>query len=179
MKQDSIRISLTPGLLSRLNCTASLLNILAAASMAEFGSEKTAASKRRRFSEKDVLTAMAKDCPTCHPLAGRVLRRHLPLADESAKSSSHLQRQLRHLSDEDNSFGTDEFMRLCELDRCKNLLNINMLSAVSGKPPVWAEYCNREEETALSVLRRKNGHPKPYQVQLWGIGNEVWQAAAI
>jgi alpha-N-arabinofuranosidase len=38
----------------------------------------------------------------------------------------------------------------------------------------WAEYCNRKEDTTISRERAANGHPEPYNVEFWGIGNEVW-----
>lgn len=75
---------------------------------------------------------------------------------------------------EDNSFGTDEFMRLCALTGAKPWLNLNLLSGSVQEAVEWAEYCNRAESTALSNLRRENGSEAPYDVQLWGIGNEVW-----
>ncbi|MCH4209427.1 alpha-L-arabinofuranosidase C-terminal domain-containing protein [Bifidobacterium sp.] len=36
------------------------------------------------------------------------------------------------------------------------------------------EYCNRQEPTTLAQERAKNGHPEPYRVRYWGVGNEVW-----
>ena len=38
----------------------------------------------------------------------------------------------------------------------------------------WMEYCNRKEPTALSQERKTNGHEKPFEIEYWGIGNEVW-----
>ena len=75
---------------------------------------------------------------------------------------------------EDNSFGTDEFMAFCRLVGGKPWLNINMLSGDVREAVEWSEYCNRKESTALSDLRAANGSKEPYNVQLWGIGNEVW-----
>ena len=75
---------------------------------------------------------------------------------------------------EDNTFGTDEFMRLCALTGAEPWLNINLMSGTVREAAEWAEYVNRAEPTALSALRRKNGSEAPYGVKLWGIGNEVW-----
>ena len=75
---------------------------------------------------------------------------------------------------EDNSFGTDEFMRLCALTGSKPWLNLNLLSGSVREAVEWAEYCNRTESTALSDMRRENGSDAPYGVEMWGIGNEVW-----
>ena len=45
----------------------------------------------------------------------------------------------------------------------------------------WAaaevEYANGSVETRWGALRAKNGHPAPYQVKYWQIGNEVDVAA--
>jgi alpha-N-arabinofuranosidase len=75
---------------------------------------------------------------------------------------------------EKNEFGTDEFMKFCEMVGAKPWLNINMLTGSVQEMVEWAEYCNRKEDTTISRERASNGHPEPYNVELWGIGNEVW-----
>lgn len=37
----------------------------------------------------------------------------------------------------------------------------------------WVEYCNYKKGTYYSNLRAKNGNPEPYNVKIWGLGNEV------
>lgn len=73
-----------------------------------------------------------------------------------------------------NQFGTHEFMELCSLVGAKPWLNVNMMTGSAAEMREWMEYCNREEETGLSRERRENGARKPFGVELWGIGNEVW-----
>ena len=73
-----------------------------------------------------------------------------------------------------NQFGTHEFMELCSLVGAKPWLNVNMMTGSAAEMREWMEYCNREEETALSRERRENGAREPFGVELWGIGNEVW-----
>lgn len=73
-----------------------------------------------------------------------------------------------------NQFGTNEFMKLCELVGAKPWLNINMMTGNTAEMRDWMEYCNREEDTTLSGMRRENGSEKPFQVEMWGIGNEAW-----
>ncbi|TCD54048.1 alpha-L-arabinofuranosidase [Alloscardovia theropitheci] len=75
---------------------------------------------------------------------------------------------------EDNQFGTDEFLQLCELIGAEPWININLMSGTIQEMRDWMEYCNRAEDTELSRLRARNGHPEPYNVKYWGIGNEVW-----
>lgn len=73
-----------------------------------------------------------------------------------------------------NQFGTHEFMKLCGLVGAKPWLNINMMTGNSAEMRDWMEYCNREEETTLAAERKANGAAEPFNVELWGIGNEVW-----
>ncbi|NMM96590.1 alpha-L-arabinofuranosidase [Bifidobacterium sp. DSM 109960] len=75
---------------------------------------------------------------------------------------------------DDHSFGTDEFLRLCELLGAEPWININMLSGTVAEMKDWMEYCNREQPTDLAKEREANGHKAPYGVKYWGIGNEVW-----
>ncbi|GEP73217.1 alpha-N-arabinofuranosidase [Lentilactobacillus rapi] len=73
-----------------------------------------------------------------------------------------------------HQFGTDEFMHFCELIGAEPWLNINLLSGSVQEMKEWMEYCNRKETTSLSNERKANGHPEPYNVQFWEIGNEAW-----
>lgn len=75
---------------------------------------------------------------------------------------------------DDHHFGTDEFLRLCETLGAEPWININMLSGSVAEMKDWMEYCNREQPTDLANERARNGHPRPYNVKYWGIGNEVW-----
>lgn len=75
---------------------------------------------------------------------------------------------------ETNQFGTHEFMELCERVGAKAWLNINMLRGSVQEMVEWAEYCNRLEDTTLSRERAANGHEAPFNVELWGLGNECW-----
>ena len=36
----------------------------------------------------------------------------------------------------------------------------------------WVEYCNLEREGRYAKWRSENGHPRPYGVKYWSIGNE-------
>jgi alpha-N-arabinofuranosidase len=45
----------------------------------------------------------------------------------------------------------------------------------------WVEYCNGSGDTYWANRRRANGHPDPYNVRYWGLGNEMygaWQIGA-
>ena len=75
---------------------------------------------------------------------------------------------------EDNSFGTHEFLELCGLIGCDPYLAANVGSGTVEEMAHWMEYLNSNADTQLTRLRAQNGHPAPYGVTLWGIGNESW-----
>jgi len=75
---------------------------------------------------------------------------------------------------ESNQFGTDEFMRLCGVIETEPYICLNVGSGSPEEALGWVEYCNSTQDTALTGLRRENGHPEPYGVKFWGIGNENW-----
>jgi alpha-N-arabinofuranosidase len=75
---------------------------------------------------------------------------------------------------EDNSFGTDEFLKLCSLIGCEPYLAGNMGTGSPEELESWIEYCNYKGTSDRTALRAANGHPEPYHVKYWGIGNESW-----
>lgn len=76
--------------------------------------------------------------------------------------------------EESNAFGTDEFMELCRRIGCQPYLCTNAGSGTSEEMSDWVEYCNLESAGRWARLRRANGHPQPYGVRYWSIGNENW-----
>jgi len=75
---------------------------------------------------------------------------------------------------EPNEVGTDEFLRFCELAGLKAMLCVNFGSGTPEEAANWVEYCNGGPGTPMGRLRAQNGHPEPYNVMEWDIGNEVW-----
>ncbi len=75
---------------------------------------------------------------------------------------------------EDNSFGTHEFLELCELLDCDPYISANVGSGTTEQMRDWIEYLNFAGESTLSRQRAENGHPEPFKVSFWGIGNESW-----
>lgn len=75
---------------------------------------------------------------------------------------------------EPNEFGTDEFLRLCETLGCAPYICCNVGSGTPHEAREWLEYCNFGGESSLTRERTQNGHPAPYKVKYWGIGNENW-----
>lgn len=75
---------------------------------------------------------------------------------------------------EDNSFGTHEFLELCSLLKCEPYIAGNMGSGTVEEMAKWVEYLNCGAETTITNMRKQNGHPDPFKVTFWGVGNESW-----
>ena len=75
---------------------------------------------------------------------------------------------------EDNSFGTHEFLELCEMLGCEAYVSVNVGSATVWDMVEWIEYMTSDEDLPMANLRRQNGREKPWQVKFLGIGNESW-----
>lgn len=75
---------------------------------------------------------------------------------------------------EDNSFGTHEFMLLCELLGCEPYINGNVGSGTVQEMSEWVEYLTFDGESPMAQLRAQNGHPKAWKVKYFGVGNESW-----
>jgi alpha-N-arabinofuranosidase len=76
---------------------------------------------------------------------------------------------------EDNSFGTNEFLNMCEMLNAEPYLSVNVGSGTVEDVADWVKYVNHKEGTSpMTDLRQKNGRVKPWHVKFWGIGNEAW-----
>lgn len=70
--------------------------------------------------------------------------------------------------------GTDEWLKLCELVGCEPLICINAGDGTPEEAAQWVEYCNGPPDTPMGALRSANGHPEPYRVRFWEVGNELY-----
>ena len=75
---------------------------------------------------------------------------------------------------EDNSFGTHEFMRLCELVGCEPYISGNIGSGTVEELSNWVEYMTFDGVSPMAELRRKNGREQPWKLKYLGVGNESW-----
>ena len=75
---------------------------------------------------------------------------------------------------EDNSFGTHEFMELCEQLGCKTYINGNVGSGTVQEMSEWVEYMTFKGVSPMAELRKANGHEEPWKVDYFGVGNENW-----
>jgi alpha-N-arabinofuranosidase len=74
--------------------------------------------------------------------------------------------------EETNRFGTDEFLAWCSRIDAKPYL-VHSCRSVDDAVR-WVEYTNYGGDTAYTRTRAANGHPDPYRVRYWGVGNEVY-----
>ncbi|MEO8414628.1 MAG: alpha-L-arabinofuranosidase C-terminal domain-containing protein [Ginsengibacter sp.] len=75
---------------------------------------------------------------------------------------------------EDNSFGTNEFLNMCERLGAEPYLAGNVGSGTVQDLSEWLQYVNFDGKSPMSDWRRQNGRDKPWHVQYWGVGNEAW-----
>ena len=75
---------------------------------------------------------------------------------------------------EDNSFGTHEFLELCDMLGCEPYITGNVGSGTVSEMSKWVEYLNFDGLSPLTEQRKQNGRTKPWNVSFWGVGNESW-----
>ncbi|HEY9154099.1 MAG TPA: alpha-N-arabinofuranosidase [Opitutaceae bacterium] len=73
-----------------------------------------------------------------------------------------------------NDVGTDEFLTMCRLLEVEPYITVNAGSGDEFSAAQWVEYTNGSAETLMGKQRAANGHPAPYHVKFWGVGNEMW-----
>ena len=77
-----------------------------------------------------------------------------------------------------NQFGTNEFMAWCKAVGAEPLMGLNLGTGTAEEAAALVEYCNSDQGTKWSDLRRKHGFSGPYGVKRWCLGNEMdgpWQ----
>ncbi len=81
-----------------------------------------------------------------------------------------------------NSFGTDEFIRMCRRVGAEPVIVVNIGTPHWNRGVEndwlqealdWIEYCNGSVDTKWGAVRAANGHPEPYNVIYWEIDNET------
>lgn len=72
-------------------------------------------------------------------------------------------------------FGIDEFLNFCESLNITPVLTVGYDNNSPLTAAELVEYCNGSVSTFFGALRARNGHPKPYNVVYWEIGNEVYR----
>ena len=75
---------------------------------------------------------------------------------------------------EDNSFGTHDFLDMCEKIGAEPYLSANVGSGIVQDVSDWIQYVNNDGVSPMSAIRMQNGREKPWNVTFWGVGNEAW-----
>jgi alpha-N-arabinofuranosidase len=73
-----------------------------------------------------------------------------------------------------NDVGTDEFLILCRLLGVDPYITVNAGFGDAWSARELVEYTNGAATTPMGKWRAANGHPAPYHVKWWGVGNEPW-----
>ncbi|HEY9258698.1 alpha-N-arabinofuranosidase [Chitinophaga sp.] len=75
---------------------------------------------------------------------------------------------------ENNSFGTHDFLNMCEELGAEPYLSGNVGSGTVQELADWVQYANFGGKSPMSDLRQQNGRQEPWKVRFWGVGNEAW-----
>ncbi len=75
---------------------------------------------------------------------------------------------------EDNDFGIDEFLAFCREIDTEPLVVVNTGLGPIEDAAQLVEYANGSPKTRWGSHRARAGHPEPYGVVWWGIGNEMY-----
>ncbi len=109
---------------------------------------------------------------------------HMPGHHDQRPANLHyeaINKEINHSSD--GRMGLHEFMTLCGQTNMEPMLVVNVGDAYFHKKTIeeaaqnlgadFVSYCN-DTEGRWADLRAKNGHPAPFAVKYWQIGNEPW-----
>ena len=73
-----------------------------------------------------------------------------------------------------NDVGMDEFMTLCQLIGVEPYITVNAGFGDAHSAAEEVQYMNGAASTPMGAMRTRNGHPAPYHVKFWDIGNEPY-----
>ena len=72
-----------------------------------------------------------------------------------------------------NFVGIDEFVAFCRAVKAEPLVCVRWTGQKPADAAELVEYCNGQTTSPMGSLRANSGHPGPYGVKYWQIGNEV------
>lgn len=77
---------------------------------------------------------------------------------------------------EPSDFGTDEYVAFARAVGAEPTVTVNVegRGATAEEAAAWVEYCNGAATTKYGAMRAANGHPEPYGLKYWEVGNEIW-----
>ena len=75
---------------------------------------------------------------------------------------------------ETNDVGLHEFIALCRLLDAEPYIAVNTGRGKAEDAGLEVEYCNGSLDTPMGRRRAENGHPEPFGVKFWAVGNEMY-----
>ena len=75
---------------------------------------------------------------------------------------------------ETNAFGTHEFLEFAQLIGADAYINGNIGTGSAREMAEWLQYMTSDKPTALTAERARNGHPTPWKIAYFAVGNETW-----
>lgn len=75
---------------------------------------------------------------------------------------------------ESNDVGLHEFIALCRMVGAEPDLAIDSGFGSAREAAEQVEYCNGSVNTRMGKMRAENGHPEPFNIRYWTIGNEMY-----
>jgi len=136
--------------------------------------EGSSLSDERGF-RKDVLEAVKNiKCPILRWPGGNFASNYHWEDGVGPKEKRPVRFDLAWGKEETNRFGTDEFIEYCRQVGAEPYICVNIGTGSLDEAIHWLEYCNSTGNTYYAKLRAKSGHPEPYRVKYWGIGNEIY-----
>jgi alpha-N-arabinofuranosidase len=68
--------------------------------------------------------------------------------------------------------GLEEFIRFCRMVDAEPLICVRSTRRTAEQAAEQVEYFNGDRSTRMGALRARNGHPEPFRVLYWQVGNE-------
>jgi len=75
---------------------------------------------------------------------------------------------------EHNDVGIHEFMELMDILNTEPYIAVNTGLGTVEEVAEEVEYCNGAINTPMGEMRAQNGHPQPWKVTWWAVGNEMY-----
>jgi alpha-N-arabinofuranosidase len=72
-----------------------------------------------------------------------------------------------------NFIGVEEFVQLCRYVKAEPLICVRWTGKTPEDAAAEVEYFNGSGDTKWGRVRSENGHPEPYRIKYWQIGNEI------
>jgi alpha-L-arabinofuranosidase len=73
-----------------------------------------------------------------------------------------------------HDIGIDEFIALCRALDAEPSITLALGEGGEQEAADWVEYCNGPASSRWGKIRADRGHPEPFRVKYWSVGNEVY-----